>query len=284
MDKLNIITGIRSKNPSLVLIYATCQGDEIAQLLCTKEEFNEKYSIIGVIHNYQCIQNNKFCVNHRLIDSIDVFIYQPIDDSYGRHATDYIIQRLKPTCKLISIPYINNISLWPIIPSMSRDMVDPSDWNIGNENRIIINIGIIDKLIAEGASKQDVLDLYDTDAIDFEYSKRYSTTMEMLAKRESITDIKVCDYIDKNLKKERSFIYCNHPTPHVFVFMTNQILELLNLPIITENFPLSFQHYSRMFFGFPKTAVCHFGFEFVSEEEMITADKRYRDIIVKYLK
>jgi hypothetical protein len=251
----------------------------------TNTEFSVKYQIIGVIRNYEQIHINSFIVDtyQHLINIADVFIYQPLSDKFGKNNTDYIKTFLKPSCVPISIPYVYNLSLWPIFVTSKGDVND--QWESRDAySKIYKNAEVIDVLLAQKLSLNDILNLYDNERIDFKYTERYFETMSILKDKDNICDVNVHDFIENKFKDERLFLSASHPTTPVYVHMSNQILERLNLSTIVGKFDLDYaQTGSPTPIELPTSSVKHFNFTFTTKEEEIIANKYYRQIIIEYV-
>jgi hypothetical protein len=264
-----------------VLIYATCQGVMLYGALGQSEQFLESYSLDSNIHNYELIRTDRKFLEYnnqaQELKEADLFIYQPLDDSYGHNATNHLLSYLKPDAIAISIPYVVNLSLWPLIIGGAADIGD--DFHLAHLPTIK-NHEVIDALVDQGLSVDDILDLYDRDQIDYKYQARHKATMQILKDKESITDITVSDFIEKNIEKIKLFNYPSHPTYPVIFHMANQILQRLGLdpikcPKDTSDFwmPVNYLPYAD-------TAQQVFKFKFDTDAE---SKQYYRNIIVTYL-
>jgi len=267
-----------------VFIFATCQGGAIAKFLNESQEFRDKYNITDVVRNYQMIHNDEILIDkyYTSLRDTDVFIYQPLDDRYGKNSTNYLKSLLKSTCITISIPYVYNFSLWPLVPALNGDVTD--EWcNRDGYNSVTKNIEIIDDLIKSGLSLNEILLKYDNNQIDFNYDERHDKTMKILKEKDKYTDIKVHDYIKENISKKRLFLYASHPTSYVFIHMTNQILNILGLENIGDEYPIDFVDLkSPIPIAFSTCSNNFFKFEFISKDEKFIANEFYRNIIIKY--
>jgi hypothetical protein len=179
------------------------------------------------VENYGLIAN-KHSIPINIIEKADIFIYQPIDKKHGIYSTDItvdgnIMSYLPSNCKVISFPYIYNSSLWPLIPPCKVDGL------IGDYSEIdkYINKEVIEELKYKGFSLNQVLHMYKSGKIDFQYDKRFKQSIEILKKKESLCDVKVSDFIINNISKYRLFLTQNHPTTCVFIHCVNQILSIL---------------------------------------------------------
>jgi len=273
----------------IAIIYATCQGGAIGKFLMESKEFNEKYYDPVVISNYEYIRNNKYFIEiseyDHAIRNADLFIYQPLDDIYLKNSTNYIKSLLKPTCKTLSIPYVFNTSLWSIILAIKGDVTD--DWSKRDGGgRVFLNIEVINELrVKHGLSLNEILKLYDNNKIDFNYEIRYRTDMNLLKNKEKNMDIKVHDFIKENISKKRLFLYSSHPTSPLFIHMTNQILNYIEMSPITDNYDLDFcgLHSAEIPIAFPTSSVDYFKFEFTTKEEEKIANDFYKYVITWYI-
>jgi len=179
------------------------------------------------IENYSIIKN-KNKIPFDILKQADIFIYQPIDKKHGIYSTDTSVENnimsyLSPNCKIISFPYIYNSSLWILVPPANID------GYIGNYPDInkYINREPIEKLKIKGYSLDEVLQMYSKGLIDFDYEKRFNKSIETLKKKEELCDVKVSEFIEKNIRKHKLFFTQNHPTTCVFIHCVNQILSIL---------------------------------------------------------
>lgn len=268
-----------------IVIFATCQGVAIEKFLMTNNDFSSNYNVT-IIRNYEQIHYNKMIVDqfYNQLVNADVFIYQPLSDKYGRNSTEYIKTLLKNTCKTIAIPYVYNNSLWCFIPTLRGDTTD--DWENRNGYDFIIKYSeIIDDLYAKGLNLNNILSLYDNNNIDFRYEERYISTMKNLFEKEQITDIKVHDFIVENIENKRLFLFCSHPTSPIYVHMTNQILNILGIQNIENNFSDDFASTgANIPIAHPTSAVNYFKFKFTTKEEEEIANNFYRNIIINHKK
>lgn len=206
-----------------VVFYTNCQFHGLNYFL--KKDIpcmNTQY-----ISNYKLIKNN-LPIPFNIIERTDIFIFQPIDKKYGVYSTDKnikdnIMVHLPSHCKTISIPYIYNSSLWILIPPCEIDGYI-SNYPMMNK---YINREPIEKLKIKGYSLDEVLELYFKGKIDFDYCNRFNESINILLKKEEMCDIKVAEFIRKNIKKHKLFLTQNHPTTCIYIHCVNQILSIL---------------------------------------------------------
>ena len=206
-----------------LVYYTNCQGRGLNYFI---EKYINKIET-KYIENYSLIKN-KEQIPFDILKQADIFIYQPIDKKHGIYSTDTsvknnIMSYLSSNCKIISFPYIYNSSLWILIP--------PShiDGYIGNYPDInkYINKEPIEKLKIMGYTLDEVLEMYSKNLIDFDYKNRFNKCIKILKEKEELCDVKVCDFIKKNIKKHKLFYTQNHPTNCILIHCVNQILSIL---------------------------------------------------------
>lgn len=211
-----------------VVIYATCQGDMIKNVLNTIKSFTDIYEIKQAIHNYRLIRNGRDYIDTfgDLHTKCDLWINQPLSEQYNFNSTRHLQNYLKDSAKSVTLTYVYNYAFWPLVPAGAVDISD--DFTISNVEKIKNQEVILD-LLSKGASKEDVLSAYANNSIDWRYVERFHECRQIQRNKESTTDVKVQDYIDVNLTKHRLFWYPSHPTHYIIYHIVNQILKLIDL-------------------------------------------------------
>jgi len=163
-----------------------------------------------------------------------LFIYQPLNEKYGKQGTNYLLSKLPQDCISISFPYIYFAGYWPnssINPLNKPGYIHEhgilpyGDWNINN-------------MFARGYTKTEIIEeLNKTDfySQDFLLTK-IESTLEELSTRESNTDVKVANFIRYNYKDIHLFHTPNHPSNLVGFEAANQILRILGIPPMSTPF------------------------------------------------
>lgn len=206
-----------------ILIYANCQGIGIKHFLIKSKYIINNYKIKHI--RIDELINKRLKLNIEKLKNADIFIYQYLDEKHGDICTKNILKYLKLDCKKISFAYIYNNSFYPIKgPETILDkFIHKKCTSIYDNSEVIIN------LINSGLSLEQIIDLYDKNQIDFNYSLRWDTTNNILEQKESNCDVKVLNFIKSNFNKQRLFLLENHPTSIIFIEIVNQILQILNL-------------------------------------------------------
>jgi len=157
------------------------------------------------------------------LSKVDLFIYQPVQEKHGIYSTDRILSYLPESCcQRISFPYFYNNALWPLF----------------RDGKCIVNASPIIELLESGASVIEIAMQFLSLKIDFQFQKRFQTTLHILAEKEAITTIKASQYILEHYKTEKLFLTHNHPSTQLFIHCANQILALLRYPLLRkEDYP-----------------------------------------------
>lgn len=205
-------------NEKRVYFYANCQGTGISHFLKKSKQFCEMFDQQHIVtYNYVKLQEKSDLDIQEIIKS-DLFIYQPLDDRYEKLSTNYILERInaeKTIC--YSFPYLYNDGLW--------ELFEEGDKIKGGE--------IIMELIQQNYSLNEIVNLYNNLSIDFNLRERFNYCLDIVTGRETDTDLRIADFIINNIKEKELFITQNHPTSHIFLELTNQILHKLNMDPIS---------------------------------------------------
>jgi hypothetical protein len=88
---------------------------------------------------------------------------------------------------------------------------------------------IIINQIKSGKNKEEIIHEYQEGDIDFKVVSRFTESLLIMKERESVTDIKLTNYISNNYRKNKLFITHNHPTNILMIETVRQILNLMSL-------------------------------------------------------
>lgn len=214
------------ENKNLVF-YTNCQGGiGINRLLCSKVNFKNVYYIetFSTIWN-----NNELPIN--ILNNADIFIYQPINNKYGKYSTDIdiennILTNLRKDCIKICFPYIYFACLFPLYYANSAAEIDGG--NSYDISKIVNRDIIID--LKKIYNNEEIILLYDNEEIDFNFKKNYEDTIERIKNTEKKCDIIISNlFILDNIKKIKLMHTNNHPTNYVLKYVTNEVLKILKL-------------------------------------------------------
>jgi hypothetical protein len=216
------------ENKNLVF-YTNCQGGiGVNQLLSSKVKFKS----IHYIETFTTIWNN-LDLPMDIINSADIFIYQPINSKYGKYSTDInvpnnILTHLNTKCIKISFPYIYFACLYPLFDSNAAVEIDGG--NPYDISKIVNKDVIVD--LKKIYTNEEIIKLYNTNKIDFKFEENYKNTIERIQNSEKVCNIKITQLFSlENIKKIKLMNSNNHPTNYVIKYITNEILKILELNI-----------------------------------------------------
>jgi hypothetical protein len=255
------------------ILFGNCQCSGIKKFL----EFSNFYSIYEVhqFANWEMIQN----VEHfpiQLLKEADLVIYQPLSDVHRCYSTNRsqphsFFHLLKPECKTISFPRIHNNAIFPLF----------------HKNETSVMYGCIKNRVS---SLEELVHLYDTNQLDFDFDQRMKKNYEIALQKEIQCDVKIADFIYKNISKHKLFLTHDHPTSIVFDEVTRQICVLLNLtynPLPVEDNITGLQDsvYHNVSCQYPisRYSIRHFHFMYIHEETE-EANTFYRNNIIQFYK
>ncbi len=214
------------------VVFANCQADLIKACLRLSTEFVKQYELVQVPLNFQAIQQ-KITFSDEFLSQIDLFIYQPLKDQHGDLSTNALLPRLSNHCVRVGFPYLYFKGYYP--QTVDNPLARPSSrypyGQFSYGDRFMI------ELFEAGKSDQEIVD--QLSRIDFFEKDRLQSEAEQslteLAKRESQLEIKISDFIRRNYQHQRLFDTLNHPTSLIGLEVTNQILQMIDLPHLPKN-------------------------------------------------
>jgi hypothetical protein len=209
------------------LFIGNCQNAGLKFFLLHSQEFRNTFET-KLYANWQLIEDQS-SIPMKDVQEADLFVCQPLRPEYGCYSTDPTIEGsigyyVSDNCIKITYPYVFSSSFWPIFQAGQGK--NSNRW-FGNES--------IDKLLINGLDKSEILNLYHKNKIDWEYKKRFENSIQILKNKESITDMKISGFIEKNFKNQLLFLIPQHPTSIIFLNLANQILEKLNMKKLDES-------------------------------------------------
>jgi hypothetical protein len=208
------------------VFYGNCQVAFIYNYLKTNFPHYECYYVC----NWQAIQDQAaFPLD--IIKQADVFIYQPLA-GYGALDTDYLKGYLPQKCNCISCPYLYFSGYFP-------DCIRGNERNASTISamypfgRFPTMQHKLDELIIMGYSLSEVIAL--SRAEDFLSAEVVLQTaqqsLNILKEKESLTNVKLANFIEKHYAQQQLFQSPWHPTTALFKELLKQVFALMNLPL-----------------------------------------------------
>lgn len=244
----------------LCLIYANCQRDLIKAHLELSSEFMANYEFVSIPYHFKAVQTN-FIIPNEIIAKTGLFIYQPIADTYGQQSTASIISRLPVNCQKISFPYIYFKGYHPQFTKLESNNLQQRFINDGSN----LNDTNIISLVKQGYKNEEILRLIrDENFYTSEFlQQNLNHTFQELAERESITDIKIVDFIRSHYQQNYLFYIPAHPANLIGLEVTNQILAKLNFNPLTKAHPK--EQLATFKIPIYPSVIQHFNLQFVDQ-------------------
>ena len=215
------------------LIYTNCERGLIYEFLKLSTDFNREFQVDldKIPPNHIAIQNN-IVIPDEILKKVKLFIYQPLDKKYNECSTEYILSKLPSDCFCISLPRLYFRGYWP------EHSVNP--YNQVKQN-VLSNLfpygdNNLNEMLKQKLPTFTILD--EVSRIDF-YDKNVlldnlNNSIQEFNNKEKQTDIKISNYILNHYSHQQLFHTVNHPTDIIGLEVANQILKILNMPILAE--------------------------------------------------
>lgn len=211
----------------VAVVYGNCQTVILESALMLSREFNEDYIVIRTPkiweYNFEPDLICFFLNDIKFWRIIDLFIYQFVkkgNSFFDGLASDYCIEKLSTRCQRVNI---TSLYFYGYFPQVEK----------GNGHNTIFahRDKYVDELIERKVSPKDILSiLCDEQFIaDEEIENCIADSLMELKKRDSFADIKICDYIEKNYRKEQMFYSPYHPCDKLLKKYIKRIYSYLGL-------------------------------------------------------
>ena len=227
----------------LCLVHANCQGDPLVSLLRLSPGFSAKYDIVKYT-NY-----TRESIPPEQLAQADVFLYQPLDDSWQDIATATLLARIGPQTRPLELPNLFFKGYWPFWqPNGKLDFAD----------------SFLDHLAESGISHAEALHVclhtplekvYDLQAV-------YEDCLNRERAKQRTALIGTSDMLAALWRSEQLFTTINHPGPRLLVTLADAVLETLGFsplgrqaenqcPLCDDQFELPIHPRVGAFFGLP---------------------------------
>jgi hypothetical protein len=213
-----------------ILFYGNCQVGAISDIM---KKTLKNYKITIILCWLENIDKNYFLDKIR---ESDIIITQPINQNYRNTDyldTGYILKNAKPKTKIIIFPSLYfNFYYFDLTYKILNDndiLRNPSDYHYNiiinnyneNNNMIINNINNIDlksKEELESFALSSIEELKKRENEIIEYNNIFKCYL-----------INISSYINNNYKTKLLFYSMNHPTKHIFHYIIEKIINILNI-------------------------------------------------------
>ena len=202
-----------------VVVYSNCQTKTTIFILRKILSYVYDATVLE-IQTWDGTKPIYFEMYRNTIASADVVIYQPLGFATGFLGMPQdFVELISKECMVITLPYIFNTALWSMV-------YNPSYLTTSRSFKQLVDSGI---------SEKDLIGLYDAGELDFAFEARWKKNMKMLRYVEGMTDVKVADFIETNVRDQYLFNSESHLTYGVYVEFARQVVAIL----IKNGVPLS---------------------------------------------
>lgn len=212
-----------------VIIYGNCHVGVIMHYLKSSVEFCKRFQIINIPLIQEIYSKSNDEIDNIPFEECDVFIHQEIqiNNRYGvKYASENIIKRLKPTCRIIAIPNLYGLPLY-LFPQCNIN----SDIKYRNSS-FGFKDAIVENAINDGYGISEIIESYEDELYYSQelIDKKYRLFLEKVQSREKKWDIKICKYLEKN-KCAKLFFDPNHPSNTVLEYVVYELCNILDINI-----------------------------------------------------
>lgn len=216
------------------VIIANCQGAALVNILKRVPSFDEKYEIIQLPPIHLLTDKDEEKVVQSL-NSADLFLYQPISESFGKYSSDNLLKYLKEEAVAISFPVVYFTGYNP--ETIYLKDTQGKKATIGFEYHDLNILSFFNQgfTVEETVKKIQKPEFYSVEFIE----KNIKQSLSSLREREEGIDIKVLKYIEDNSHGKRLFVSMNHPVNELLYEVVSQILIKVKLADNSADFLLS---------------------------------------------
>lgn len=209
-----------------IIIYATCQGVPVRDLLLQSNEIKNNYNI-EYHSNFSAPGNSQFSIEPEKLNNCDIFLFHPTKN----FTEDYISSILPNRTLKLVLPYITFSAYWPDFSrAPNRPLGVSSDHPYG---KIPYRSEILDQLATCNLSGEGTIKEYveNQDAIGLEALKCLNSDLDYLRKLDQMDGpFFVKEYIEENFRDRQLFKMFNHPKNEIYLLLVNQLLQYLDIP------------------------------------------------------
>lgn len=206
----------------LCLIHANCQGDPLAELLQSHEEFSDRYKV-RTFTNY-----TREVVPGRALSGCSLFLYQWLGLGWGGLSSASMLEALPAGTRTVCIPNLFFKAYWPLWDS--NKIINYSDM-------------LLNDLIERGLSKAEILHIY----LQTDIKKYYNLesliqkSIEKERQKEKRWDFPMVDAVLQDYREEPLFKTVNHPGRRLCLEVADNVLGLLGFDPLDESARSRFQ-------------------------------------------
>lgn len=252
-----------------ILFYGTCHLHKINELMKENSLYTEKYDDVYIPNFHFRIYDDDYKKDlfGKIISEINqaqIIVYQPVSEKHGQWSTEFLLKCAKETCRLIRFPNVYNTAFFPLCT-----LGDYLGTKVFGEETVV-------DLIKDNYSLDKIIELYKTNQLNWNFENRFKYNISLWQKEESKSEIRYCDFILANYKKYQLFEHALYPTMILYVYLCNQLLDILGVAGIRE---VPFQYEGKTYQQLISTpSYLFYKFEYISDTNLL-GDNFYIDYI-----
>lgn len=211
----------------IAVIYGNCHTIPVKEAVQLSKDFSMEYGFYPLRAICDIKSHNGEGLYSKVFERCDLFIHQCVREKnfYGpEYASSLIIRKLKPDCKIIGIPnvYRQPRFLYPQMKSYDNQIC----WE--GYNVFPFRDFYIDQNYKE-LSVHELADMILDDSLISadEIINQKDIFFEKIRLREQEWDIKILDFLYKNLRYKQLFYDPNHPTDQISIYVARRVLTIL---------------------------------------------------------
>lgn len=195
------------------IVFGNCHVFPIRRYLMASHTFRYSYKLVDVVPIQNC--NQEIGIGDHVLNDCDLFIYMKTSDAYGeRLSSDYLLSKLPPHCKKISIGNAYFKSYYPQFTYNNKNTL------YGYEDQNVL------RLLKRGERKERIVAILSDEQF---YSAKelqmiHNEFMYNLRQREFDIDIPLANFIEQHYQKEHLFCTVCHPRYHIIRYLAMNIL------------------------------------------------------------
>lgn len=214
-------------NRKIVVMYGNCHMGSLSEILDKCKPFTDEYVIYPI--PLVCDVKSVDFFQHPVFRYCDLFIHQSIqiNNRYGKaYASENIIQMLKDSCKVVSVPNVYHLPMC-FFPQYTEDI------ELKKESTVFFRDSIIDEYCKKHGGISDIVRAYkDANYYSQEFiEEKWNKFIDTIRKREVEWDVKISDFLINNANKKIMFYDPNHPTEIIIKFIAKGLLDLLGIKL-----------------------------------------------------
>lgn len=207
------------------LVFGECHGRIYKKLFSMCKEFTENYALIDIPHVNSATKWMQGRLLHpEIYEECDILIYNKVFCDANK-----MLKLLPENCKKISVTNARFHGYTPqILEQKGR-----APWNpeIKLRNYVTWRDQFVDKMIEEGKSEDEIIDLVSSDSYmdSTQVEQWIEHCLDELEQVEKDSDIRICDYLRENCRKRWLYFNWTMPSNEVLEVIARRILEKLDI-------------------------------------------------------